>query len=678
MPTIQNKRRLAKLFTAIILLISFSVLFSCKKLDLDQKPSSEIVTSANTTSASSGCDVTVCEDCSFQETIDNDTTEYATVLGGTYNNPYSIANMTQAYNNIHGTNLQSVGITHYYVRFKPQTEAQFKMLDSALDLELYDYPLNRVVIQDGDYWPEAYAGLGQNEYPWLYTVVESNFLFLDDIPYENLTPLNIPSDDATLEDEAFNITGNNECGVISEARIQSSKSKTSQTETGRDVVPNSFENCPPGYYWDNSQGQCLPIPPCPPGYYWHEGLLRCVRSSPPSTFLHPQGMITFRTYDDNGFIPYSAPLRYTRIVGRRFFKIDKTYTDANGNFEFSKRFPNKVTIIVKFRTSSVTIKKWPYVPVLYGLSQMKKNIGTYKGNDLRNLHYEFQKGSTSKKRKTRNWIACVALNTATETQGFLSTNNLIQLPNKFYIYFSQIWDQSQTPQYEFIRKSGVSGVPGQFGSIILEWTTTDINSITTSKATINIAQQLGLRYLISVNEASNDGINRYGGYWNSLEYVKQNNFPEEYSPFGNGVSNFSQDYYPNIVAMWQAFAQHFGHTIADRFFKWGEYNFVLQGKTWFSSGGISSSSKYLEGFDPSIGVPYDYFNWIPVGLINDLMDNQTDPFPINDNVSGFTYSEIQSVYYSELETMADFKNAFKSIRPSQSIAIDQLFASYGY
>ncbi len=390
-------------------------------------------------------------------------------------------------------------------------------------------------------------------------------------------------------------------------------------------------------------------------------------------------MITFKTYDDYGLIPYSAPVRFTRIVARRFFKIDKTFTDANGNFQLTKRFPKKVTIVVKFRTSSVSIKKWPIILGVYGHFAIRKNIGTYKGNDLRNLNYEFQKGSTSKKIKTRNWIASVALNTATETQSFLSSNNLIQLPDKFRIYLSEIWDQTETAQYEFIRSSGFDL---DRGSVILKWVTSDVNSITTSKVTINVAQQLGLHYLFQVNEASNDGYNMYNGYINSINYIdnqiNNNHWPQDYHPFGDGVPRPSQNYYPDIIAMWQSFAQHLGHTIANRVFGWGEYNFVLQGKTWFSGGGISSSAKYLESFDPTIGQPSDYFNWIPIGLINDLMDNIPDPFPIVDNVSGFTYSEIQSVYYLEPDLMSSFKIALKNIKPSQATAIDQLFASYGY
>lgn len=71
--------------TAYVILFSFSILSSCKKVEF-KEPSSENVSSAANTTAS-GCDVTICEDCSFQETIENDTTQYATILGGTYSNP---------------------------------------------------------------------------------------------------------------------------------------------------------------------------------------------------------------------------------------------------------------------------------------------------------------------------------------------------------------------------------------------------------------------------------------------------------------------------------------------------------------------------------------------------------------------------------------------------------------
>ncbi len=651
---------------SIFLLFSFSILFSCKKLDVSEPSAGDGSAGANMTESagsmnrsavnltSSDCAITVCEDCAFQETIANDTTEYATVLGGTFTNPYSISNMTLAYNNIHGTSLPSVGTTHYYVRFKPQTEAHMKTLDS-LDLELFDYPLDRIVVQEGDYWPAAYTGLGQDEYPWLYTVVESNFQFPGGITYENLGSLNIPNDDAVLEDKALSLTGNLECGDETLLTAKSNPTNEFTSNPSPSYVP---PNCGEGNHWDYSLKECV-FDGCPPGYHWDYTTQDCAQDAPPPppTFLYPQGMISFKTYNDYGVIAPAAPLKYTRIVGRRFFKIDKTYTDANGNFQLSKRFPKKVTIIVKFKTSYVTVKK----NKAYG--PQKKNIGTYRGNDLRNLNYSFERSTSSnttasKSQKTNHWISAVAINTVIETKNFLSSNNLIPLPNNFYIVLAGSETDQQTPLYEFIRKSKVNDDK----NVLLQWHTDDVNSMTTSKATINIAQQLGVEYLIKVNDATMDGINRYDNYNMTIGYVFANGY------FGNGNQ---------VIAMWQAFAQHLGHTIANNVFGYGENSFVLQGKTWTSGAGVSSSSKYLEQFDPSIGSPNDPLNWIPVGLINDLMDNNVDQFVV-DNVNGFTYSEIQAAYYTEPGTMLDFKNALKAIRPVQSAAIDQLFLSYGY
>ncbi len=590
--------------------------------------------------------------------------------------------MTQAYNYIHGTNIQSVSTTHFYVKFKPQTVSDLNKLDS-LDLELYDYPLDREVIQDGDYWPEAYTGIGPNEYPWLYTVVGSNFQFPSGISYQILASLNIPDDDPTLEDRAFFITGNTECGEttstnasISENEAGERTAKEQQKPGG--VVRPMVPDCGEGYHWDYTLRQCVEND-CPNGYHWDDSQGQCVPDPPPPppTNLYPHGMINYKTYNDYGVIPPSAPLKYTRIVARRFFKIDKTYTDANGNFQLSKRFPRKVTIVVKFKTSTISVRQ---EPSNFGLWKrwfpIKKNIGTYRGNNLQNLNYEFQKGSNSKKVKTRRWLAAVAINTTLETKDFLSSNSLIQLPDKLPIYLSppNQQTQSETAEYDFIKNSRFDPLT----SVYLDWVTSDLNSMTTSKVTMNIAQQLGLVYLWKVNEASNNNVNIYGNnYVNSISYAYNQSYSIKYVRFGNGIP-YQNFYNPDIIAMFQAFAQHLGHTIATRIYGSGETGFQLQGKSWLSSGGISSSSKYLEGFDPSIGEPNELFKWIPVGLINDLIDSNSDQPPVVDNVSGFTYAEIQLAYYTEPVYMINFKNALKAIKPLQATLIDQLFTSYGY
>ena len=134
MHTKTNKPRLVKLlFIMCIFVFGFSIFFfRCKKAELKEILPQNV--SAAQPVLTSSCDSLVCEDCAFQETIENDTSEYPTVLGGIYSNPYSIRNMTQAYNLVHGTKLSSVSTTHYYVRFKPQTVSDLNKLDS-LDRE---------------------------------------------------------------------------------------------------------------------------------------------------------------------------------------------------------------------------------------------------------------------------------------------------------------------------------------------------------------------------------------------------------------------------------------------------------------------------------------------------------------------------------------------------------------
>jgi len=704
------------------------IFLKCKKPELSEtSPQSISVAQAATVSS---CDSLVCEDCAFQETIENDTTEYPTILGATYSNPYSIQTMTRAYNLVHGTNITAVSTTHYYVRFKPQTVDDLNKLDS-LDLELYDYPLDRVVNQDGDYWPNAYSNLGANEYPWLYTVVASNFQFPAGMTYQNIAPLNIPDDDAAVEDEAFSLTGNLDCG--NPAALSRATGNNGTGSSSRTVTPYVVD-CAPGYHWDYTLNKCV-ADNCPQGYHWDNTQKACVPDPPPPSpaNLHPQGMITYKTYNDYGVIPASAPLKFTRIVARRFFKIDKTFTDANGNFQLTKRFPRKVTIVVKFKMSSpygghsVRQEKRMF-GVWKSMFPMKKNTGTYRGNNLQNLRYEFKKGTTSVQRRTRMWLGSISLNTMLETGSFISGNGMLALPGDIRLYLETPSLQDLTTSFDFVRRStaplanqdrssvsfqlggvllgGVAAAGGvyllftghasgvalgllaildllasapQYADIKLFYRTSDINSMTASKVTISVAQQLGIVYLANLSWSSHNNVSRVYDYVTALKNVNPLNADyNTYAPFGNGVGTGNPPYNPGIIAIWQSFAQHLGHSIANRIYGIGESSFVLQGKTWSSSGGMSASAKFLEGFDPSSQPPSDYFSWIPVGLINDLIDGTGESTPLVDNVSGFTYGDIQSALYGEPLTVNDFKNALKNIKPAQGAAIDRLFLSYGY
>ncbi len=585
-----------------ISLFFFSIIQTgCKKIESDEisvkKADDRSVFSRN---PDANCDLstTICEDCTVQEQADEGEDDLKTILGDVYNNPYSIANMTAAYNYIYHSSISNIATTHYYVRFKAKSSYQLNTLDS-LDLDLYDYPLDREIIQDGDYWPEAYTGLGVDEYPWLYTVVPKTFSFPTSILKEILAPLNIPDDNPTLEDEAYYITDNSVCDSAVYA-IQ------------REQIREFY--------------RLAPINPCDLGGILDEctggGGVGSGGSSP-----KPKGQINFKTYITNpgGKLGATAPLKYARVVGKRFLKIDKTYTDGNGNFVFKKRFPRKVTIVVKFKASvdhgqhSVRVN-WVTSGVWRSMFPLKKNIGTYKGNNLQNLNYEFQKGSTSTKRKTKQWLAAVMMNTTEESRLFLSENNLVQLPDDLRLYlYAPEQQHVNNPQYDFLRRSNVpllnqkrqlfaditdffwfglglagnalavaeiyqaaatflngmvaaTGVtlaasPFYLGiiphkpDIIFYYKTSDINSITATKVSICAGQQLGIVYLSTLTNSYSPGTGM-DTYQLAVNNVLIHHPYDTYAPFGNGpdyfFSNFEARSYCNMANFCSALGSYSG------------------------------------------------------------------------------------------------------------------------
>lgn len=102
-----------------------------------------------------------------------------TILGKKLKNPYSVENMKMAHDNLVSKNGRvsggmEIATTHYYVRFRPQTDEEMAGLE-ADSLELYDYPLDYEIATQGNYYidPDVDAGEGK----WYYTSVPLNYNF---------------------------------------------------------------------------------------------------------------------------------------------------------------------------------------------------------------------------------------------------------------------------------------------------------------------------------------------------------------------------------------------------------------------------------------------------------------------------------------------------------------------
>lgn len=142
------------------------------------------------------------------------------VLGEKLNNPYTVQNVREAYNNLYPTRASSdIQPTNLYVRFLPESDKDFEVL-KASGVRMLDHPMDYRIIEDGDYYHDP--TLPEENITWHYAVVDKEFHFPDGIYYEVLDECFLSENQAeatrsalnvdweALEEESYRLTGNAE------------------------------------------------------------------------------------------------------------------------------------------------------------------------------------------------------------------------------------------------------------------------------------------------------------------------------------------------------------------------------------------------------------------------------------------------------------------------------------
>ncbi len=150
------------------------------------------------------------------------------VLGEKLENPYKTENVRNAYSSMYPTKSRDdIKTTNFYVRFLPETQADFDQLES-MGLELLDHPVDYRVKVDGDYYQDP--KLGENEITWQYSVGPQNFEFPVGIRYEVLdecfladnspvTRAMVDVDWDAVEQKSYQMTGNADM-IVPKSRSQ--------------------------------------------------------------------------------------------------------------------------------------------------------------------------------------------------------------------------------------------------------------------------------------------------------------------------------------------------------------------------------------------------------------------------------------------------------------------------
>jgi len=592
-----------------------------------------------------------------------------TVLGNQLiGNPYSVTTMQQAYINLYGNNGNAIVANKKYVRFKPATETQLKTLSES-KLDLFDYPLDREVILEGDYYPQP--GITGEDYPWLYTVVDINYQPPSGMQYEVLQQIYVPDNDIWLEGEALSIAGN----------------PTDDTCSGiinRYPTPCEIDPCAPG----------CPIDGCGGGG----------GGNPPVDTKKPSGTITVRDSNKND----NVPVRRTRVLVRRWFKMESVYTNDQGQFSCTKRFRNKVNIFVKFFNNNETIHGLRQAKFWQMWFPLKKGIGTYSGS-LNNIQYNFGQNTYEPHSRTnRNWWAAQTMNSLIEYNEIAVANNTGQTPSFMRIMLTG-WASARgsgsTPM-NYHRNGPNQFFPKEWIDIFfvrpgLNWASTVanwlFNGVLYRQTDLTLGYDVNLESdkikELTYHELSHAAhFNKVGqDWWNSLVYAEYTEIvrfallggvEDPRIPYGIGDDGALSD----RIALSESWAEHIGRMFTDT--RYGGQSSVQynQGDFFYNNFPVTNASSHinlLEAFNPNY--PLDYFRWIPYGLYYDLMDNRNDIFQspifayINDQVSGYTNQQISNALASDIETMQQFKSRLLLQNGyNQQTQVNLLFNEYHY
>lgn len=576
-------------------------------------------------------------------------------------NPYSLSVMQQASINLYGTT-KNIVINSVYVRFKPAT---YEQLDQLLDtdIEVFDHPLDRDVIQQGDYYPQA--GIGAEEIPWLYAVLQQGYQPPAGITYQVLQYLHVPDQDIWMENEAFRITGNPYNDSCNLSLL---------------VLP------PPCPAPDN--------PLCEPNPGGGGGL-------PPADAKTPAGYIY--VYDNT--LNQPVPVRKTRIVSRRYFKIDRSYTDDQGYFRSTKRFKNKVNIVVKFKNADIKTRALRLFRWWQMLLPIEQGLGKYSGT-LNTINYVFNVDGNRYSRRHKNWWAAQCMNSYQEYNQYAMENNMGILPSKLKVIiagFLQGGGTGSTPmnahrpltagapsfeyfQYYLINRpvnegaayfnAFINGLVFRFYDMALGFT--EYSQFFKSE----YVKSLMYHELSHAAHFQKIGQFSYNDLVTAETYTVTKYFLNStLRPYGDG----SDGAHSNFIALGESWANYIEQVFTDRHYGSNCATYNINGYFYTANAPVtglnSSRINYLEDYSP-----YRIENtirWLPIGLYYDLLDNRNDlvgtRIALDDQVSGYTNKQFFDALDGDIKSPQNFKQRLLLENNNNQVqGVNTIFTFYNY
>ena len=633
---------------------------------------------------------------------DPDNGDVPIVLGQQVANPYTVANMQQAVNIFYGGNYP-ISASHLYVRFKPSSVEQFMTLEETEDLELQDYPMDYDVTQDGDYYQDP--NLGTEDFGWLYTVMPVGYNFPSGIQHEIIDFLYLPEDNEMLEDMAESMAG----GAQYSSSYQDGRRSITRTDLENDVTLTSDCVCPDPNLECVLPAYCFDPPPGGGGGGGGGNDPRIPRGA-----IEVQDI---RTCNFTATPPINVPVRQARIVCKRWFKIERTYTNDQGQFVSSKKFKNKVKVNLKTKNNNAKVSKIRGIRLWQILFPVKKRLGVFDQGAMASISYLFVRPASANAhdKELPYWVAVTTHNSVVEFRQYSTEFGTGQPPTKLNILVTNwgfqraagaapMWNKCSSLSSDFssfreyieffISLSTYVSQVNLFGflknqmDVVIGYAAanSDYNCRLTSANIKSIAyHELG--HTAHFAQAGCD-------YWQAYRTRVANELVfgnPDTRPYGDGTENNA-----GVVAVGEMWGNHCEFIFSNRQYGNGGANgpfgtgFTarMQFADWQNIlGGLNANLNAIENFNPRInqffGTTVDPHQWIPQGLPYDLMDNRND-FAFNtalpfDNVAGYTAQQCFNALQGDVRTVPAFRDRLLQQNGSnQAAVVTDLFFRYGY
>lgn len=656
-------------------------LYSCNKIE--NKPPKQLIENLNgkLSVLAIGCNLhPIIDDMPIVNT-DGDSTDQATILGAKRTNPYTVANMVQAYSNLGLTNI-AVTANNQYVRFLPNSPTQLSFLDSLMDaqnLEVFDTPMDYDVTQEGNYYQDP--AIPDSMITWQYAVVPTTFQAPAGITYQVLSQIHIPTDTyVAVETEAERL-----------ASIQDSALCSSGGAALLIVPVPNVPQCPTDYHWDYALRECV-CDCCPPGYQW-DGT-QCVFNPPPPPPSPdqqvPAGIIKLHDTQLAGPISGNFGVRKARVVAKRWFKIERVYTDNNGYFQCTKRFKHKVKINVKFKNDEAQVRNVRGIRFWQIVLPVTQTIGVFT-SDKSAVNYTFVQNANYSAKGNIYWTAATVHNGVQEYKDLVTAENTGSAPLGLRILLTRSTNGASTPLFH---KRYVFNVATQYvlfqispiGSIVN-------NLIAVIKTQIDITIGWGYGSTAAVlSDKIKTSI--YHELTHTVQY-KNLGSPWFTSLFDSEISEIifgtNKPYGPGndanapIIALGESWAYYMGHYLADK-------TYGTSASCQSEQTGVTPTCNYNATFHPHIDVEENFnpnlsgdpFKWIPQGVYQDLRDNTNEQTLtlgfVNDNVSNFTNQQMSAAFQSTIFTLQDYKAKLILLNAGNTTVsqVSNLFVQYHY